>query len=343
MKTVEVRNVHQALPEALYQLQQFGKERESRNGPVLQYPGPFTTVYEKPFERVLFYPERDANPFFHFFESLWMLAGRDDVAYVQRFASKMGDFSDDGKRFNAAYGHRWRRHFGGRDQLKIIYMALKANPDCRRQVLAIWDGHHDLGLGSKDLPCNTQAMFQVSADGALDMMVTNRSNDAIWGAYGANAVQFGTLLEYMAAMVERPVGRYWQVSFNTHLYLDLYDGRKMMEALAPRAVMPPAQRECPYARGEVSAYPLVTGRAYKWDRELERFMAYGGTVDYDEPFFEEVAKPMLLAWDAFKSPGADRFSAARRALERCLAADWKVAGAEWITRREGAWRSKQAS
>ena len=46
---------------------------ESRNGPVLVIEEPVTVCYENPNERVLFNTRRDANPFFHLFESLWML------------------------------------------------------------------------------------------------------------------------------------------------------------------------------------------------------------------------------------------------------------------------------
>ena len=69
MKVLQVRNVHEALPRALQLLDREGIRRESRNGPVIQGP-PVATVYMHPWERVLFWPERDANPFFHLYESL---------------------------------------------------------------------------------------------------------------------------------------------------------------------------------------------------------------------------------------------------------------------------------
>jgi hypothetical protein len=47
---------------------------------VLVSQTPVVTCYSAPTQRVLFSPMRDANPFFHLMEALWMLAGRDDVA-----------------------------------------------------------------------------------------------------------------------------------------------------------------------------------------------------------------------------------------------------------------------
>jgi hypothetical protein len=51
------------------------KPQGSRAGDVLVAPHPVMSVTSIPTERVLFDPARDANPFFHLFESLWMLAG----------------------------------------------------------------------------------------------------------------------------------------------------------------------------------------------------------------------------------------------------------------------------
>src|SRR4051812_37796218 len=78
VRVIDVDNVNQAWPLAVRLLQSEGVPRESRYGPVLEHPEPVTTVYRKPWQRVLFDEVRDANPFFHFFESLWMLGGRND-------------------------------------------------------------------------------------------------------------------------------------------------------------------------------------------------------------------------------------------------------------------------
>lgn len=334
MKVIAARNVHQALVEGAYQMRHHGVARESRNGPVLQLPLPLTTVYMRPTERVVQHPERDANPFFHFMESLWMLDGRRDVAWVQQFNSKIGSYSDDGEKFNGAYGHRWRHHFGG-DQIKKVVDALRQNPDCRRQVVSMWDGHHDLGLQSKDLPCNTQIFFQRDADGRLAMMVTNRSNDLVWGAYGANAVHFSFLQEFVAASLGWEVGFYHQVSMNTHLYVEQHE--TMMRLLADKAPDPPQTYTCPYSDGKFGEpHPLMSIPASRWLRELRTFVEHGDTVDYADPFFRDVASPLLASYVCFKdrSLGEGRFDDAYRALGACAATDWRIAATEWLQRRE---------
>jgi hypothetical protein len=111
----------------------------SRYGDVLRINGPVTITYEDPRERVLFAPGRDCNPFFHLFEALWMLAGRNDLAPIVYFNSKMKEFSDDGGITQPdAYGYRWRKHFGW-DQLNAIVEELKKDHTSRRVVLSMWD------------------------------------------------------------------------------------------------------------------------------------------------------------------------------------------------------------
>ena len=73
------------------------------------------------------------------------------------------------------------------------------------------------GEGRK--PCNTQIYFW-SRNGKLNMTVANRSNDMIWGAYGANAVHMSFLQEYVASMCGVKCGIYTQFTHNLHAYLD---------------------------------------------------------------------------------------------------------------------------
>src|SRR5690606_9555427 len=112
----------------------------SRNGPVAQILEPVIVTYTHPRERVLLYTERDCNPFFHLYESLWMLAGRNDVAPLAYYNKRMPEFSDDGKTFHGAYGYRWRTHFGW-DQLRAIVEELRTNSNSRRVVLQMWDAN----------------------------------------------------------------------------------------------------------------------------------------------------------------------------------------------------------
>jgi Thymidylate synthase len=341
MKVIHARNVNDAVVKGAQLLKEGGQAQPSRAGGTLEYPEPVCTVYERPLERVLFDPVRDANPFFHLMEALWMLAGRKDVAWLVRFNQRMATFSDDGIAFNAAYGYRWREQFDleaahgekFRDQLSTIVRLLRADPDSRRAVLQIWDAEADLGVSSKDLACNTQAMFKVRR-GRLNMTVSNRSNDIIWGCYGANAVQFSMLLEYMAARIGVEPGHYRQVSDSFHAYDDTWP---KISGIAER------YHGDPYIRGEASVYPLVAAPE-GFDADMKRWFDNPpdrlGLEQCDEearrgawrnPYFIRVATPIYNGWFAYKRKDHE---AAMQWLDRCAATDWRRAAREWLQRRQ---------
>lgn len=336
MRVLNVRNVEQALPHGLATLAFEGVLEDSRNGPVLVAPTPVTTCYTHPTERVLFNPVRDANPFFHLMEALWMLAGRNDIAFISKFAAQVGEYTDDGSTMPGAYGRRWVGHFGY-NQLDNIISELIINPTSRRCVLSMWDARgwdyqdgdfrsdlYKAMHGGKDVPCNTHAYFRVQ-NGALDMTVCCRSNDVVWGAYGANVVHFSMLQEYVAAAAGYRVGAYWQVSNNYHVYRERPDVKRLIDQRIGFAV--PVSR---YETDEVRPFPLMTTARESWHIDLERFMGDDeGDMLYKDPFFTEVAVPMRAAHKLFKQ--GDLGGAVERL--RVSGIDWLVAGIEWLQRR----------
>ena len=94
MRIIEARNVNDALPQGLTLLHNRGEVENTRNGPVLRIPEPVATVLTHPCERVLFAPWRDANPFFHLVEAVWMLAGRNDLKQLTPYVKRMAEYSD---------------------------------------------------------------------------------------------------------------------------------------------------------------------------------------------------------------------------------------------------------
>ena len=342
------RNVEEAFQLGLFLMQDSRCVREqSRNGWVTVWNGPVITTTERPMERVLFNPLRNANPFFHLFESLWMLSGREDLPWVAYFNKRMTEYSDDGgKTQPAAYGFRWREYFG-HDQLEMVIEELKRDPNTRRVVLGMWDPGStdhpgDLArafAGSKDVPCNTQCYFTLR-DAKLHMGVTCRSNDLVWGAHGANAVHFSVLLEYVAARVGVEVGTMTQFSWNYHLY----DG--VLKA-APMEVASKAVDH--YGQSEVEVTPLFTPQTIEtFEAELPIFMEWAspenrGGLDikrrfkrppqFADPFLREVAKPMLRVWDLYKAADLEGASSFAHLIRP--GSDWQRAALEWTNRRLG--------
>lgn len=300
----------------------------SRAGEVMRIDEPVLIRYDKPKQRVLYNPGRDANPFFHLYEALWMLAGRNDVESLAYYNSKIGEVaSDDGTTFNGAYGYRWRHAFqeGGGielDQLTHIIGQLRSDPGSRRIVLAMWSPELDLIATTKDKCCNTHAYFAIR-NGRLDMTVCNRSNDLIWGLLGANYVHFTILQEWLAAAVGVPVGIYYHFTNNLHVYQSTWK---------PESYIGQGYQEAPYKHWGWQPFPLVAHNAFQFRQECEILVqSKDYTYDYSEPFINQVAIPMLLAFDSHK---VRRYGDAYESLKKVASPDWKSAGHEWIRLRE---------
>lgn len=320
MHMLHARNGHSLLPIALDRLFKVGVKRSSRNGEVLKLPGPVLICLERPCERVMFWPERDANPFFHFMEALGYLAGRGDLAYYSQYLPRMEDFSDDGKHLFASYGWRWRNYFG-RDQLTCIANRLRIDRDDRRQVLAMWDGREDLidQGNKKDVPCNTTAYFAVNEEGHLDLTICNRSNDLVWGFLGANMVHFSILLEYVALKASLTPGRMYTLSNNLHGYV---------KTVEPLRGLVSSQHCCPYELGLANTYRL--GFASEMGDFDEDLLRLGVKSRYQSQFFRAVVSPLEEAYRNYK---ANDFLAALACAKSILAQDWSLACCEWLERR----------
>ena len=339
MHVISRRNAHDMLPEVLYQLDRVGVPQDTRNGPALVFPGPVCLEYWNPQERVLFWDKRDANPFFHFFEALWMLGGKNDVAFVEQFSSNIANYSDDGVTFHGAYGYRWRRWFGY-DQVDMIIKLLKENPEDRRVVLQMWDANTDLGATGKDFPCNLMITFPFCpATKRLDMVVYNRSNDIVWGAVGANVVHMSMLHEYICSCVGLPIGRYSQISSNMHGYVKTITPVRELAEFASDPMTGSIQS--PYQVGMVQPFPMFDEGKTKdmWDQDLEIFLQKGPIIGFRHKFFRRVVTPLWYAYSAYKNGDGEL---ALESLEQCVATDWTKACKEWILRRAANARRKRA-
>ena len=323
MRSFFARGVSEALFLGQQALFSSGKEVNTRNGLALEFPTPVVTTYTHSRERVLFYPERDANPYFHLMESLWMLAGRNDVDWISQFNGRINTYSDDGRTFHGAYGYRWRNWFG-MDQLKAIQFRLSTYHNDRRAVLGIWDPHQDLVQTNdgKDYPCNTQIYFW-ERRGELNMTVTNRSNDMIWGAYGANAVHMSVLLEYMAGMLGYAVGTYYQFSNNLHAYVSVLEKLKDMQ--------PEYEPYLTIADDGLSYNPpALIDDADSFDEELLAWFKDESRTDYNNSYLSTTCSPMRSSWKCWKSKNFnDAFYHASNIEDRA----WRKACVEWLQRR----------
>lgn len=356
MYLIQANNVNDAFYCGAQYLRGAGVVEETRAGKALVAPGPVLTVYNRPTERVLFNAQRDCNPFFHFAEALWMLAGRSDAAFLNRYVKDFGArFAEANGMIHGAYGWRWRSwfHYDGEypiDQIEAVVKLLRDNPESRQAVIQMWDPNADLiqldgtNTECKDRPCNTQVYLRVRGEptacagswehdhsSVLDLTVACRSNDIIWGAYGANAVHFSFLQEYLAGRIGVGVGRMYQFSNNYHAYVNVFERK---------AALP--QVDVLYG----SVPPLPIGDVWHdWDSDLDVFMLWHdryhdvGGVSLDVPsfsnnWFTNVAVPMVKSYVCRKDPDV-----AGRNCRQIAAPDWRRAAGEWLQRR---WKKEKS-
>jgi hypothetical protein len=318
---IVTRNVNTLFSTALWRLKTSGVQTQTRNGPALYIPEPVLTTVLEPTERVLFYGRRNPNPIFHLMESIWMLAGRDDVKFLRQFNSRIGQFSDDGERFNAPYGFRMRHQFGV-DQLVGLIFHLTKEPNSRQAVIQLWDAN-DLEKDTKDRACNTQMIFAIK-NNKLDLTIFNRSNDFWWGYCGANIVHFTVIQEFVAIALGLDVGRYHTVTTNLHLYENLYDA-------IPDVERPPYYGDFDYYhQGKVKPKPLYDGDWRLFLTDCENFCKnpFDGTFTND--FFESIAGPMARVAQERASKAGNGLKTA----DTIGASDWRQATLEYILRRE---------
>jgi thymidylate synthase len=166
-------------------------------------------------------------------EMAWYISGSKDVTWLRNFAPFWNEFvEDDGCTIDAAYGYRWRKHFG-RDQIACAIAALRADASDRRVHVSGWDPGAD-GLGAKhqrNVPCPTAFNLNIT-DGYLHMSLFIRSSDLFVGL-PYDTMGFAYLLDALAAELGVKLGFLQATMANLHLYESHWDFVNVMQGLEP--------------------------------------------------------------------------------------------------------------
>jgi thymidylate synthase len=117
----------------------------------------------------------------------------------------------------AAYGYRWRKHFG-RDQLMLGVEALRVNPSDRRVYISAWDPAED-GLGMKgqlNVPCPVGFTLSI-AEGRLNSTFLLRSSDVFVGL-PYDVMGHALLMDAIAASLGVGLGHMTFTLAHPHIY-----------------------------------------------------------------------------------------------------------------------------
>jgi thymidylate synthase len=159
-------------------------------------------------------------------EQIWFIAGeRKPENFLRKFTKIWDLFTEEDGNVAAAYGYRWRKHFG-RDQLGELIELLEKDPSSRHGVVVTWDPAQDglLGKKKKNVPCPYTFTVNI-IDGRLHLHNIIRSNDMILGL-PADVAGFSLLLMVLAQRLGVKPGVYTHSISNAHIYKNHYEGAK---------------------------------------------------------------------------------------------------------------------
>jgi len=195
-------------------------------------------------------------------EMIWYIMGskRPDE-FLNKFTGIWKDFTESDGTVAAAYGYRWRHHFG-RDQLGQLVKHLETEPHSRQAVVVTWDpgddGLYGPGLKStpkKNVPC--PFTFTVNIIGnKLHLHNVVRSNDMILGC-PHDVAGFSLLQHLLAARLGVKPGTYTHSISNAHIYDIHY--KQSWELI---------ERENKHPEVMLDAQPEWFSRAEKGDEKL---------------------------------------------------------------------------
>lgn len=156
---------------------------------------------------ILVHKDRDLNYRFMLAEWLWIQAGRQDVASIARFNSKIADYSDNGDYFAGAYGPRlW-------PQWNYLLETLKKDRDSRQAVATIFT---PCPGPTKDVPCTLSLQVFIRHD-RLHGIMTMRSND-LWLGLPHDFFNFAQMTNWLAGQLEVGLGSMAVQAGSSHIY-----------------------------------------------------------------------------------------------------------------------------
>ena len=129
----------------------------------------------------------------------------------KRMADKDGDVRSN-------YGWQWNRG----NQIDYIINKLKNDKYSRHAVISIYDSKETYSYYS-DTPCTCAIHMQI-IDNKLCMSVMMRSND-LWYGFCNDQYCFSELQKLVAKRLKLPLGWYYHLATNMHIYNDKLDKR----------------------------------------------------------------------------------------------------------------------
>lgn len=161
-----------------------------------------------PRERLPFLKRRPVNIVYNLAETLWYIAGRDDLDMITYYAPGMGHYSANGKTLTGtAYGTKLFTPDGqGVTQWDRVLDLLRTDPDTKRAVLGIYRPEELAVPDNPDVSCTLAAQFLLREE-QLHLTCYMRGNDAYMGMV-SDVFAFTFLQELAACQLGVELGHY---------------------------------------------------------------------------------------------------------------------------------------
>ena len=112
-------------------------------------------------------------------ETLWYLAGSNELEFIKYYIGIYGKFAESDGTIHGAYGPRLFDMRSGVNQVENVIKLLRRKPSSRQAVVQLFNAE-DLLKDYNDIPCTCTMQFLVRK-GSLHLLVHMRSNDAFLG------------------------------------------------------------------------------------------------------------------------------------------------------------------
>lgn len=284
---------------------------------------------QNPVERVYVVAGRHNNIFATIAETMWVIAGRNDLEFLSRYLPRAKAFSDDGLVWRAGYGPRLR-NWHDTDQLKNVARILTENPDSRRAVVSLFDPAEDY-TDSKDIPCNNWLHFLIR-DGELHLNVAIRSNDAIWGFSGINTFEWSVVQEMMAYWTKARVGRMTLFVSSLHIYSRHYArAHSIVDLAQPKSLYDFGFSSAPFAVS-IDQIDVMLAKWFEIEDKIRKGKNHveAEIASVSDSFFRATLE-MLHIYNRFLEDASKQELAAL--IERLPSNDFKLAAIEYLSRR----------
>lgn len=306
-----------------------GTELNSRNGMVKELTNVCFTI-SMPFQRCILVKHRNDSIFHKVAETLWVMAGRNDVEWLESYLPRAKEWSDDGITWRGGYGPRLRNYCGADwcvDQVLECMDLLNKDPTSRRAVMSLFDPSRDFA-DTFDVPCNNLINWLIR-DGRLNMSITQRSSDIYYGFSGINTFEWSVLHQMMAHWTNTQMGSLTYFINSLHLYERHWEVGKLIAEQLPTSQWYPYLINLKFN----TSFDTLNETLNKVF-DIEHLFRKGiySTLSVDDPLLDSFLQVLKIFW--MLKNGVASFDVVQEATKNSVYTDIDIAVLEYLLRKD---------